>query len=421
MQEDQTAPGDSINAAAAQRLLALFFFLNFSAVALTAVYLPLHFKAQGLTSAQIGLLGVGSALATILLAPRYGHLYDHSNSRRQILLLTLALTSLLIIVAPFLRIFALLLLVYALNRVGMGAMISASENMAYQVGEMHDADKSAQENSFGKMRLWGSVGFAIFAFLGGFLFDRFGIKANLLGFSVITLVLAWVLLRLPQAVFYAQETPDATNRLSISQVVKLILQDPALLFCILALALTDPVADGVRSFENIFMSDLGQPAWVIGIMANLAAVLEVPSMLRASQLQSRFGTQKVLRFVFVFDLIRRGMVFFFPLASVVFLSSVLNSITYPLRLIGMVSLINARLPRRYTTTAFSFVGVTLVGLGYIGSNLVAGYLYERFGGASNYLLSSVLLAMGLVLILIAGRYDWSAPPIKEKPLSDPEL
>ena len=89
-------------------------------------------------------------------------------------------------------------------------------------------------------------------------------------------------------------------------VLSLIICDRYLWFTVLALALTDTLQDGFRSFEPLFMQDLGLTQSMIGLASTLSALGEVPFMLWGDRLIRRFGIRQMILFTFVFDLLRRG-------------------------------------------------------------------------------------------------------------------
>lgn len=381
---------------AGQTSLSLFFVLIFGAIAVMQPYLNLYYQYTGFTGVQIGLVATISSLVVILVAPQYGNLYDHSANKRSFLILTMLATLISLGIVPFTSAFVSVVVLYSVYRVISTSNISAAHNLAFHAGS------SQLGNNFGGTRLWGSLGYSIFVLIGGWVFERMGIKVNAIVYVLLCLSVVFVLFRMPGEMF-KQEPVDSKTELSLSGVLKLVIGDRYLWLMMLALALTDPVMDGVRSFEPVYMKELGLSESIIGISGMLAALLEIPLMLSVDRLIKKYGYHKVTVFVFVFDLLRRMIVWFFPYGSSVFTMTVLNSVSFPLRLYTMVSLVNQRIPKQYTTTALNFVSVTLTGLGYMLSNALSGLIYDRFGGQQVFLFAAVLCASSLLLALIANN------------------
>ena len=380
-------------------LFSLFFLLFFAGLGLMMPFLSLQFKAVGYNGVQISLLNMLSALAVILTAPQYGLIFDRSKDKRLILLISLAIATVTLFLIPYLRAFGAMLVIYTINRVIISSSITASENLSYQVS----ADKNGEEKAaFGSLRMWGSLGFALTALLGGKIFQDYGLLLNdqiFLGFMAAAFV---VLLLMPESIFRERRTAETIETsLSTRGVIKLIAKDQYLLLTVVALALTDPLFDGVRSFEPIFMEELGLPVSVIGLAATLSALLEVPMMLGADRLIERIGVQNLVIAILSFDLTRRLLVWIFPSGWVVFALNIMTAISFTLRLITTVHLINLRIPKQYTTTALTFVFNTLNGIMYILSNAISGVIYDAFGARQIYLVSATLCVIALGCALAA--------------------
>ncbi|MGB4595388.1 MAG: MFS transporter [Anaerolineaceae bacterium] len=378
---------------------SLFFVLVFGAVAVIQPYLNLYYQSIGFNGVQIGLVATIGALVVVLLAPQYGNLYDQSRHKRRFLIITTLVALVSLSIVPFISVFLLVVILYSTHHVITMSNISATQNLAFHAGA------SAQgKNSFGSTRLWGSIGFSVFVLLGGWIYEKLGFRVNAAFYMVLSLGVVFVLLKLPDKIF-SQAPSEHEAELNLPDVLKLVVKDRYLWLTVLALALSDPVMDGVRSFEPVIMKQFGLPASVIGISTMLSALLEIPLMLSVDRLITKHGYRKILLFVFTFDLLRRMVVWFFPSGASVFAMTVLNSVSFPLRLFTMVSLVNTRIPKRYTTTALNFVSVTLTGLGYMLSNAIAGVIYDRFGGQQVFLMGAVLCVGSLVLVFASGKPD----------------
>jgi len=380
-------------------LFSLFFLLFFAGLGLMMPFLSLQFKAIGYNGVQISLLNMLSALAVILTAPQYGLIFDRSKDKRLILLISLAIATVTLFLIPYLRAFGAMLVIYTINRVIISSSITASENLSYQVS----ADKNGEEQpAFGSLRMWGSLGFALTALLGGMIFQNFGLLRNdriFLGLMAATCV---VLLLMPESIFRERRSSESVEApLGTHGVIHLIAEDRYLLLTVIALALTDPLFDGVRSFEPIFMAELGLPVSVIGLAATLSALLEVPMMLGADHLIERLGARNLVIAILAFDLTRRLLVWLFPSGWMVFALNIMTAISFTLRLVTTVHLVNVRIPKQYTTTAFTFVFNTMNGIMYILSNAISGVIYDSYGARQIYLVSATLCVIALGCALAA--------------------
>lgn len=376
---------------------SLYFLLVFGSIAILQPYLNLHFQAIGFTGTQIGMVVTISSLAIILFAPTYGQWFDRSPYKRQVLVFTTLLAMVTMALVPSLGIFLAVVLLYSINRVITTFNISAVQNITYQVGSSEGG-----RNDFGRIRLWGSLGFAFVVLLGGLIYEKLGVMVNVWIFIALSLALVIVLLRMPATYFQLSSSNDEAD-LGLGGVLKLILKNRFLWMTVVALALTDPVMDGVRSFEPVIMKNLGMTESVIGLSTMLSALFEVPLMLRVDRIIARQGYRKVLIFIFVFDLTRRMVVWLFPVGMNIFVMTILNCVSLSLRMFTMVSLVNQYIPKRFTTTVYAFFSVTLTGLGYMLSNALSGMIYDNYGGRQVFLMGALLCAVSLLLAVAAGK------------------
>ena len=376
---------------------SLFFALFYGGIGVILPFLNLHFRSIGFSGVQISSLLVAGLIVQILLASQAGFFFDRSSRKRLILGITILIAAGTLAGLPLLKhylpILALYVITYTLGMISGATAV----NLSYHAGVHPDGGR----NRFGNMRLWGSLGFSVMALLGGWLVEHRGILVNDAIYLILELILAaivfWVL---PEKSFQNDESEvPATGFL---QVLKLIFSNRYFWVTIVALAMTDTMNDGVRSFETIFMKDLGVSTTIIGVVVTLTAFGEIPFMYWGSSILERLGTRRLVIGVIAFDLVRRFMVWVFPVPGLVMLGSVLNAASFSLRLLVTIHLINQFIPKRFTTTANGFISVALYGIGYIFSNAICGVIYDYIGARQNYLFWSILALASLIMAIAAG-------------------
>lgn len=376
-------------------LFKLYFFLIFGALGTLITYIPLHFKRLNFSGSQISLIQVLGSFALIVIAPKYGLLFDNAANKRNVLIISLLIMICSLGTIGYFQAFLPILLLWVIYRTVTGPLYSISENLSYGV-------MTHQNSTFGAIRLWGSVGYALATLAGGWTYQNFGLKANNLTFFVLMGLSVIVLLLMPAKAFEIEKDP-LEKELNLVGVFKLILRNRFLLLMALALAISDPTQDGVRSFEPIFLENLGLQASMIGLANMLSALTEVPFMIYADRVIQKIGIRQIILFVFIFDIARRLAVWLFPFTGVVFATSVMTSLSFTFRLVCSIMLINLCLPKQVTSAANAFVGVTLFSLGYMLSNALGGMIYDTWGNQPIYLMGAAFSLISLILALFAGE------------------
>jgi PPP family 3-phenylpropionic acid transporter len=392
------------------RGFSLYFALFYGAIGILLPFLNIHFRTIGFSGVQISSLLIAGLILQILLATQAGLWFDRSARKRLIFGIAILVWMAIMGGLPLLRQYLPILFLYALAYAISMIITSTASNLSYQAG-IHPGGGS---NHFGKMRLWGSVGFSVTALLGGWLLQYYGILVNDLIFIVLLLMLAAIVFwLLPEKSFENDESDSPA--MGFTQIIKLILSNRYLWMTIVALALTDTLNDGVRFFEPIFMRDLGVSTATIGLISTLAALIEIPCMYFGGHILEKLGTRRLVIGVIALDLVRRFVVWVFPLPGMVMLTAILAGISFPFRLLVTIHLVNLFIPKRFTTTANGFISVSLYGVGYIFSNAICGVIYDFFGPRQNYLFWSILAIVSLLMAIAAGK-----PQIVEKPISNPQ-
>jgi len=328
-------------------LFSLYFLLIFAALGTLIAFMSLHFDDIGFNGVQISTITVVGSIALILLAPRFGHFFDQANDKRAVLIASILVMTFSLGSIAYLKAFVPILLLWVIYRTISGPLFSTSENLSFGIASKADSSENA---TFGSLRLWGSIGFASATLVGGYIYQSYGILYNNILFLVLIALSVIVLLLMPNSIFDVDVSSEE-DKLNLAGVLKLIVKNRFLFFMALALAISDPTQDGIRSFEPIFMQNLGLEAGIIGLAATLSAAGEVPFMINADRIIKRIGIREIILFVFAFDIVRRLLVWVFPTPAMVFITSVLTSFSFTFRLVGSISLVNLCLPRHVTSTA----------------------------------------------------------------------
>ncbi len=383
-------------------LLSLYFFLFFAAVGLIQPFITLHFHNLGMSGLQIASVTTISSLLALIAAPVLGAAYDLNTRKKLFFQTILFLSGIFLFLVGQMQSFWSILVFYAVYRFGSASNIPTAENLSYAIAQTGTGKRSR----FGFMRLWGSIGFAITAVIGGWIVEKADIQINFWLFLILMILIVLLVSLIPKQVFNHTEEPEkAHTKSNTSTTLIHIIKDKYLLLMILALAITYPVGNGIRQFEPIFMSQLSLSESIIGLAATLSALGEVPFMLWADNWIKKLGITPILLFVFVFDLIRRLLVWFFPSGWMVFSTQIATSISFSLRLVIAVSMINQRVPKKFTTTALALVTMTIFGVANMISSAISGVIFDNFGGRELYLFSAAGCIISIILALVASAFE----------------
>jgi PPP family 3-phenylpropionic acid transporter len=367
--------------------LAGFYFFYFAYIGAFAPYFSLYLQALGYSATLIGVV-LAVPPATRIFAPYlWGHLADRRGRRVAIvwqtgLVGTLAYLGVFVSGTP-----AWLLACMALWCFFWSAALPLMEATTLD-------HLGGRAGNYGRIRLWGSVGF-IAAVMGvGWILDRVEITALLwiVGATLIgILACVW---RLPEA------GPDPAGR-GDSGIAR-VLRRPEVIALIAASMLMALAHGPYYTFFSIYLVGQGYSKtavgwlWAIGVMAEIAVFAALPWLYRA------FSAQTLLVAAFALTVLRFLLIAWASHITVLLLfAQVLHAASFGVFHSAALVTIHrlfaggsrARGQAVYSSLSFG-LGGTLGGLG-------SGLAWERFGAAVTFSAAAGCALLGLILIAVA--------------------
>jgi PPP family 3-phenylpropionic acid transporter len=258
---------------------ALFFFAYYGYVGAFTPYASLFFADKGMTAAQIGILMSLMQVMRIFGPNLWGWVADRSQKRVMVLRFT-AMAALLAFAGFFFgQTFAQFLIVMIALNTFTSAQGPLSE--ALMLSEMR-----GDLTHYGRLRLWGSVGFILAVTVAGELLDWRGI-----GF------LPWIVLALLMLVLFAslrmQEAPQTHATLQTFSIKELLKRREVIAFFVSTFLMIAAHA-ALYVFYSLYLAQLGYSTATIGLMWSLGVVAEIVFFYCQAPIFRRFGVQKLM-------------------------------------------------------------------------------------------------------------------------------
>ena len=344
---------------------------------------------RGLGAAEIGLILSVSGIAALLAYPIWGAIADGWLGRpRTIALaaLTAAAGGLWIMLAGSDPVALTLALSVALVGVlSWGPLIDAMT-----LGELGDGS-----TSYGRIRVWASVGWAASATAGGWLWTQAGPEPVFTAFIAASLVLALLVL-LPARGASVSGVPargEEAPRPSLRSSLPLFLT-PVLLGFLLGLLITSLGEHASWRFISLRILDQGGSVFLVGLAASLPALVEIPVFASSRHLAKRLG----LRWLFVSGAlvaaVLMALVAVAPEPWMVTGLRTLEGASFALRYMAMVLIIGALLPRHLYAMGQSVAWLVFAGIAPIVADATGGLIYDAFGAPTLFLTATMALGLG---------------------------
>ena len=376
-------------------MIEVFYFFLFQVAAIGMAFMPAHLRALGLTGTQISTALAVSPLLALSVPLGWAWLADRTQRHDRVLQLIsfgafLGFTPLAWAHGRAASSFALILLGYlgyATFYVGMGGMADALAVARVRAGAI-----------YGRIRLWGSIGFIIAAVTVGALLGPYLLRLR----GPLVPCAMWAALA---AAFVASLSLGGTGEPTIRPRVadiRALLAEPGLRLLLLAGALHWACMSPYNVFFGVFLRDLGlEPLWW-GVAYAIGVTAEMLVLLTFHRMHARFSLDALLAAAFIASALRWvGNAVLRAPAALIALQA-LHGMTFGMFWSAAIALVAATVPAKLRATGQALL-VMAINLGGAVGNLAVGRLYDSAGPATLFAMAAAGELLPLLVVLHARR------------------
>jgi len=345
-------------------------------------YLPLWLKDLGFGLLAISVLTSIQA-ATRLFAPYgWGWLSDHTGERAKLLRYSATVALLCACVLLFdLGPIALGLVLLAMFTHTSSMMPMSEAAMAHLVSQGGGFDAKR----YGRVRLFGSLGFLVTVFLAGAWFEHFGMK-HFPGWTVLSLAAVTV------SVWFLPDLKEAVSTSDVKEAVMPVLRQKPVIWFFITAFLHVLSHMGVYVFFSLYLDSLGYSKVWIGVLWAVSVIVEIGCFFTQSKWLNKIPLTAWLLVCSGAMTLRMGMTAqWADVLWVLLMAQALHALTFAAHHTVCVALLSHYFPGRlrgrgqalYTVIAYGFPGV-LGGLagGLLGDSLGLQSVYWASMGAA---------------------------------------
>lgn len=349
-------------------LLRWFYFVSLGALGSVVPFLGARLEAAGLSGHQIGVLMAMLPLGRLVSAPLWGWLADRFAMAGVLLRVgcALALVGELLLLFQADPVYAAVgLFLFSAGRAPLGPLVDSVTLQALtQPG--HDP------REYGRVRLWGSVGFLAFAMVCGRLSDL----------RIDPLVLGAVLVAATAALAFRFPTRGAGGPAPVLPALRALLQQP---FLVPLLGMACLQAMTLSVYDTFFSSHvhaLGLPAMVTAAAVAVGVSCEVAVMRFGRPLLARIGAPRALLLAALVGIPRWALISYVTEPVMLVAIQVLHGVAFGLFWIAGVQLMAEKAPAQVSASAQSLLSAASYGVGALAGALLAGEVRAAWGTAA---------------------------------------
>lgn len=363
--------------------LAVFYFFYFGFLGIYIPYWPLYLKDLGFSVSEIGEL-MAILFATKIMAPYlWGWIGDHWRVQLALVRWGAFLTAVSFALIFFGSGYMWIAVTVALFSFFWNALLSQFEVITLD-------SLRYQSHYYGRIRLWGSIGFVTAAAIGSMLIAAFDTTV-IPGVIAVIFILLWIagVQLSPPGITRSAPVPSLYRAMDISIMALLVIS------CIIQLS-----HGTYYAYFTLFLEQNGYDRTLIGQLWSLSVVFEIVLLALVSPLLRHTGPVALLTLVTVCTVLRWMLVAYLPQhLGVIIFTQFLHAITYGVYHATMMYALAARLPQGLKGRGQALYSLVSFGIGGGIGAYIASVLWQPLGGALVFVLSAAIGTLAFLFLI----------------------
>ncbi len=361
-----------------------FQFFYFTSFAVLGVYLPyfnVYLSELRFSPFEIGVIAALPPLMKIGVPVLWAHWADRFGLRRELSIAAALMASVFFAALLFTTRFLPVLAIMALFSIFWAPVLPLVEAATLEAADRHTVD-------YGRIRLWGSVGFIVVSVGLGVVLDRFSSRWIIVGMLGLLAANALAAARLPES--------DIAHAPS-SEGLAAHLRRPAVV-TFLAVCFLMQVSHGTYyGFFSIHLAAIGYSKGEIGALWAFAVFIEIAAMAASGPLIRAMGSAAVLTLALVAGVLRWSLYAATDALPLLILAQSLHALTFAAFHVAAVLFMFRLFPPQLRAVGQSLYGSASYGLGLTAGMLLNGAFYELAGPRAMFGASAVICAAAAVI------------------------
>nr|WP_218353262.1 MFS transporter [Alteromonas lipotrueiana] len=371
-------------------MLAVTYLLYFGQLGVLVPYLGIFLDGRGFSSADIGNLFAVITLSRIIGPSLWASLADKTGRTAFILRTGCLLSAICFVSVFYFSGFWGLTLSFGLMMMFWTAVLPQLEVITMQA-------VAPTNISYGKVRLWGSIGFIVFTVAVGKALDIFSSETPVI-VSMGVLSALFV-----ASLFIRQPDIDRHSVTSAGSIWGYVTRRPFVVF-LLSATLLQVSFGPYYGFFALYLRDLDYTGQQTGLLIALGVAAEVGIFLLAARLIQRFGIWWLLMVCMLLTALRwYAFASFAHYVWVVIAAQLIHALSFGLTHAVSVHFIHRFLPAQFHSRGQALYISIAFGLGGAVGNYGAGQLWDQGANAQLTFGLAAIIALGSAIVLLGSR------------------
>ena len=352
--------------------LSAFYLFYFSMIGVYVIFMPKVLLDFHYTKFEVGVIYAAAPFMRFLLPYTFKHLFKLTK-KVYLLSLVIVLTSTLIFI-PTVEYFWLYLSINLFFGASMGIILPFVETIS-----LHKVSKK----EYGKIRLWGSIGFVIVALgLGNTINSSYNILYYLVATTLFTVIFGYTVLKYDSEI--ESENRQSNNSFSLSKFWAFWL----------SIFLMQVAFGGFYNFFTIYQLDQGLNLSIVTLLWTFGVLCEIVMLYFQGPLLQR-NILTILQIATFVTAFRWLLLYLFPASiEVTFASQSLHAISFALYHTSAITYVFTLYSQKKLAQQF------LLGIGFGLGGTVGSMLAGEYYGEYLFLMESIITFFAGIMLLI---------------------
>jgi PPP family 3-phenylpropionic acid transporter len=369
--------------------LRIFYFFFYISVAAVAPYVNLYFKKIGLSGTEIGTIAAAGPLIILFGQPFWGIVADKTQQARRLLSFAIFMAMIISLFFIFFRRFESLILISILFTFFSTPIIPLADTAVLEF-------VTSQQLSYGKIRLWGSVGFAVLVTLIGKVAQTFGLIWIFPIYATVMLLIFILSFRIPKYQSHLQYR--------FIHGVAILRKNHRFILFLLGIFLLMATGTANVVYFGIYIDQLGGSTTLLGFVWMVAAVSEVPIFLYADKIFRKATPLQCLIAASFASALRWYLYTLIKNPVLLVLIQPLHAVGFGCYYLGAIHFVRQESPPGWMATGQTLFWAVAFGLSAISGSFVGGVIYQKYNSVVVvYILASIVAFISSLLFLMATK------------------
>jgi len=362
-------------------------------LSVTGMY-TMYITQLGFSKQEVSIIASIYTFAILIGQTFIAYLVDKLRKTKAVMLITISMGIMVGVSINFAKVnwhFYLLLFIWGFFVVGPS---SISEAWTLNTLKIH-----GEQNNFGKIRGFGSIGYGFSAIVLGFLLSRFGWHIYSWYVTLLVIFTLILILMLKDVNPNVDEGKGKnTEVISFKEALEEVFKIKPMLVMIIIMFMYTFVMRGIYNYLGILLSDYGGGPMSLGFTYFFDAAPEIITFFLTVSLLKKYHGKTLIFAAFLLQIVRLSVILIFNNALAVIIMGIFSGFAYGLSAASYKTYIYELAPAKYKTSCMS-IAESIIGLSGVIGVPIFGLIISKFNANAAIVFGLIIYIIVAIIIL----------------------